>query len=315
MEINIDKASSISSRSNDVYNYPQSCKAYVLANYGDPGLEVDSYCDIRSRFVIAIKEPLKRPLIPIGSDPSCIHLRNNIVLVIRPAQLWIDCPTNIQDPSFNPGAPNMAKLKRMDSNKNTNAGSYQSFTENNILPIDKPYALGEEITIQKFQKYVAADEEHFQSIFSMSYISLSDASYKFLVGNTGYKGQTLPNELDENGLIVSGGRDTYGKSGTRFKLGTNYFYFRLHKTYYEDFISTYFPGKNYKTGENVPMNKEYYFKNHEYIQFNCASYVDLNVGAKARSGNNACLPSIIATPDSFLTARTRQPTYLYYTKI
>jgi hypothetical protein len=309
---NIYKSSNVSSKNNSIYGSASPCKAYVVANFGDPGLSTDVYCDIRSRFVLAIKDPLKRPLVPISNtNGDSVFLQDNMILVLRPEQLWISCPADQQPNGVDLNLPvNASYIRRMDSNGNINIGSYSNFTESNILPINNPYKLGEEITVQRLQDYKTADEREFTSIFSMNVQAIEQApAYASIIANKSYEGQSLPNVLDENGKRTSGGRD-----GTGFIQGVNYFLVRMHKYAYSQFLSIYYENK-FDPKAYMPPNYEYYFTGRDYITFRCCSYIDLNIGGKARDGSVSCMPSIITPPDSFLTPQTRNFTYLYYTKI
>jgi hypothetical protein len=304
MNADISKSSAISAINNGIYGAAEPCKAYVLSNGGDPGRDSDYYCDIRSRFLIAIKDPLKRPLVPAGSDGGKIYLQDNIILVERPKQLWINCPSGL-----NKNVTNVSQLIRTDANQNINVGSYTNFTQSDISPINRPYQIGEQITVMKLRNYVTADDAAFQSYFSMQPNSILNNTL-YIIGNTGNIGQSLPNVIGPNGQIAGGGKDS-----TKFVQGNNYFFFYLPKVDYETFIQGYFIGKNYQPGAKIPPNMEYYFGNRSRIVFGCASYIDMNSDNKSRDGNATCLPNIVTTSDSFFTPNQRQFNYLYYTKI
>ena len=301
----IERAASESLKSNSIYSSDKAFKAYVLDNFGDPGLEVDSFCDIRSRYIIAIKSPLKRALVPMGTDGSSIFLQDNIILVQRPRQLWIDCPADI-----NTGVPtipggDVSKLARRDSSKNINIGSKSGFTQNDIGPINKPYFLGEEITVMKFRNFSIASDELFQSFFDESPSTLGMPNVR---GNIERIGTTQPAKVDPNtGKLLAGGRDQ------SFDDSKSYFSITVSKKAYEDFLSSFFPDNDYLPGAQIPNGMEYYFSRRDYITFYCASYQDTNLGGKIRDSSMSCLPTIVINPDSFLSPRERQTTNFYYT--
>ena len=301
MDAKVEKASAISARNNGLFAEAAPCKAYVLGNEGDPGLETDLYCDIRSRFVLAIKDPLKRPLVPQNSDGSKIFLQDNLILVLRPRHLWVDVPL-----VMNTGTVNPSQIKRRDASGNINIGSQASFNQSDISSISSPYIIGEEITVQRLKDYVTADDTPFQSFFSMSLT----AGLPFVYPNIDFLGQTLPNAIGANGTAIGGGKDT-----SYFDRTKNYFYITLPKSSYENFISSYFVGRGFLPAAGVAPYYEYYFGTRQYVTFRCAAYIDMNTSNKIRQNNSACLPSIITPPDSFLTPRERQTTYSFYTKV
>jgi hypothetical protein len=303
MDIKVEKAYSASPLLNGVNSNTPPCKAYVIGNVGDPGLTSDYYVDILSRFVLAIKEPRKRPMVTAGSDGAGIFLQDNLILVARPQQLWISCPSGM-----NVGVTQPSQLTRVDAQGNVNVGSYVAFSTNEITPINAPYKVGEVITVQKMRDYLTADTQFFQSWFSTNGINTP-----YLGSNAAMLGQTLPASLDDSGKIVGGGKAN-GTVG-QFDPAKNYFYINLPKADYENFINSYFLGRGYQPGANIPPNTEYVFGSRDSITFKCSSYVDLNVGGKERVAGGSCLPTIVATPDSFLTPMERQTTYFYYTQI
>ena len=307
IDAKFEKAQAISARNNGVYGSDAPTTAYVIGNVGDPGLTSDYFCDIKSRFVLAVKQPRKRPLVKQGSDGSSIFLQDNIILVLRPKALWIDCPKALNAGLSGPSM-NLTKLQRVDQSQNINVGKFSNFTVNNITSINKPYTIGEQITITKLKDYVTADDTPFQSFFPM--LGLSQYQAPYIYPNLEGQGQTLPNTIGSNGQVVGGGKDS-----SYFVQGNNYFYVTLPKTDYETFLAGFFPAQNYNPAGYLPPNYEYYFGSRQYITFRCASYVDLNVGMKARDGNTSCLPTIVAPPDSFLTPQQRASTYFYWTQI
>lgn len=301
-----EKSQAISAKNNGIYGSDSPTTAYVIGNVGDPGLTTDFYCDIRSRYVLAVKDPNKRPLVKAGSDGSSIFLQNNLILVIRPKNLWIDCPTatnGTASPSMD-----LTKLTRVDQNNNINIGKAGSFTTNDITPINDPYKVGEQITITKLKDYVTPTDTPFQSFFPM--VGLESSLPPYLYANTNYIGQTQAAALDANGALVGGGKDN-----TAFVNGQFYFLVTLPKTDYESFLAGFYAAKNYSVANTMPANMEYYFGTRKYITFYCASYIDLNTSMKQRIGSQACLPSIVSPPDSFITPKIRTASSFYYTQI
>jgi len=309
MDPRVIKSSNISPSNNALKSNVQNSKAYVMANYGDPGIENDNFCDIRSRFIIAIKDPLKRPLIPKNSDGSSIFLQDNIILVQRPYNLWIDCPLTSQPAGFNPANPDFTNFKRYDSLKNYNIGSKDSYSASNIVQINRPYKLAEQITIGKLNNYLTADDTFFQSVFSKTSNPYSDMLYN----NTSMLGMALPRVLNSNGFLAAGGRDS-----SLFDPTKNYYLITFHQSYYEYFLQTYFSNNSWyynSPSAYMPFNNEYVFQNRTYITFYCESYLDLNTDSKARESNASCLPTIVTPKDSFLTLKARTSATLIYQQI
>ena len=301
----VEHQASISAMSNSIYSSDKTFKAYVLDNLGDPGLQSDNFCDIRSRYVIALKSPLKRLLVPQGSDGSSVILQDNLILVKRPTQLWINCPAGLNaGVSSSPGG-DVTNLIRQDSAENVNKGSFNGFSQSDISPINRPYKLGEEITVAKLRNFSIASDFEFQSFFDDS---PSEAGLPNIVGNIQRIGTTQPAKTDPNtGKLLSGGR------AANFDIDKSYFLVTISKTAYENFISSFFPDNNYQPAANIPYRMEYYFANRQYLTFYCAAYQDTNIDNKARDASTFCLPTIVINPDSFLSPRERQTTNFYYT--
>lgn len=144
-------------------------KARVIGNYGDPGLDNDAYCDIKSRFVVAIKNEDKMPFVlkpgradkiepsnigvstwPEGFNTSLLR-QNNIILVKTPPATWI----NIDPKASNPVKiknGDYSELVRFDNDKRKNVGASDAFTLEEIPRLNNPYRIGEEIKIQKLSQ-------------------------------------------------------------------------------------------------------------------------------------------------------------------
>ena len=314
----IVKSTDSAGKQNSLKTDGQSFKAYVVANYGDPGLEQNIYCDILSRYVIAVKDPLK---IPVTSSPittssttgsyGSIHLQDNIILVRRPQNLWISCPSGSQSQDFSsyPIATNkLALLKRQDAAGNQNIGYYGSYSESNILPINRTYKLGEEITVQKLQDYLSPDDDFFTSIFPDKFSNNSTYYDDDFFANIQKRGIALPNTIVD-GKLVGGGKDT-----SLFNASKRYFCIKLSKKVYEDFIKSFYQGSR-NLNSQVAYGFNYYFKLNNQTIYTCCSYIDVNSDSKARESSSSCLPTIVAPPDSFLTPKQRTTQTITYSYI
>jgi hypothetical protein len=275
---NIVKSTDSAVKVNAFKTDAQSFKAYVVGNYGDPGLEQNLYCDILSRYIIAVKDPLQIPVTnsrinSIGyiSGHSSIHLQDNIILVKRPESLWISCPSNSQTQDFSTlpiTNSKLAFLQRQDYAGNRNIGYYGSYSESNILPINRPYKLGEEITVQKIQDYKLAGNVFFTSLFPDRTLDPNQNTNAYfdnnLVGNIQKRGMALPNTI-QNGQLVGGGRDNSDFNGF-----LRYFYIKLSKDIYEYFIQSFYQGTK-NLNSSVAYGYNYYFKLNKQIIYTCCS--------------------------------------------
>jgi hypothetical protein len=138
-------------------------KAKVIANYGDVGLTESKYFDLLSRFVVVMFEP----------ESSMIPTRENVsklfAIVARPRNLWISVDGGIQ--------ANEANQLRSDNTGNSNRGVPSAYSINNIPKINRPYALGETITIKRLQNPYYFSDSFFSSSFDSSYFSVSACRY------------------------------------------------------------------------------------------------------------------------------------------
>jgi hypothetical protein len=137
-------------------------KARVVANYGDPGLTEQYYFDILSRFVIAMVEP-------VGRVPTYYNKYRLFVLVRRPRELWVDVDAGV--------AADATSQIRKDIDGNISVGPVGDFSIDNISKINRPYSLGEEITIKKINEPIYGHESFFRSEFEDSYFTATKAKY------------------------------------------------------------------------------------------------------------------------------------------
>jgi len=307
----IVKSTDSATKQNSLKTDGQSFKAYVVGNYGDPGLEQNLYCDILSRYIIAVKDPLQIPKCATSSAYGSIHLQDNIILVKRPQNLWISCPSGSQSQDFSSypiDAGEQALLKRQDPAGNQNIGYYGSYSQGDILPINRPYNLGEEITVQKLQDYLTPDDDFFASLFPNKFSNNSMYYNNDFIGNIQKRGMALPNTI-QNGSLVGGGRDS-----SLFSDAKRYFYIKLSKSIYEYFIQSYYQGAR-NLNSPVAYGFNYFFKLNSQIIYTCCSYIDMNLDSKARESSSSCLPTIVAPPDSFLTPKRRTTQTITYSYI
>lgn len=261
--------------------------AYVIANYGDAGLDEDYHFDILSRFVIVALAPER--------VPTKNKWMTTLALVARPKSLWI----NVEGTDNNPSTQ-----KRSDSIGNLNVGSSNGYTVSGIPRINNDYRLGEIIKIKKIPTpYIVGKSSVLTSITTTLDATNSsygtwhteyDAAY---IGNDSAKVTALrekPLALDNNGN----------------------FYIKLNKYQYEAFALKVMPTIANTLvkifAKTLAANHPVYSANGGYL-FNSVNsqgmyaieYEDINVGEKQRVATSDCMPLIVATPNTFPTPKTR----------
>jgi len=153
----------ISQRTRSKPSKPEIRKAKVVANYGDVGITESKYFDLLSRFVIVMFEP------EYGMIPTYQNLNRLFAIVARPKALWISADGGIQ--------ANEANQLRTDYSGNSNRGIPSAYSINNIPKINRPYALGETITIKRLDTPMYFSNPFFSSSFDSSYFSVSTCRY------------------------------------------------------------------------------------------------------------------------------------------
>lgn len=130
--------------------------ARVVANYGDPGITEDKHFDILSRFVIVMFESCDRM-------PTVLHYKTMFAAVLRPQHLWVNVDGGV--------AASVSNQRRSDAIGNINIGSVQNYSLNNIPKINKPYQIGEILTIKKLKTPIPITDYIFKSGFDISHLA------------------------------------------------------------------------------------------------------------------------------------------------
>lgn len=256
----------------------QFLDAVVMANYGDPGLEEDSHADILSRYVICVIESANRVL---SSD----KWRNQVVVVKRPEHLWIKYLGGYSSDA--------ASQKRIDSNLNINVGPAGSYTTDTIPKINFPYKLGEKIRIKLVEQQTVF---HSGSFFNSETKEITNTEYK----NWHYEGESL---IDDEEI-----KKTIKTKTISFSSDFKY-EFKFTKGQYEALIYSLY-------GKEEP---EWVFKQLKYDKhggylfsektesetMSLVEYEDINVGGKARTPSNSCIPVVVTSPNTFTVPKTR----------
>jgi hypothetical protein len=205
-------------------------KAYVIGNLGDPGLDNDTYCDVKSRFVIAIKDFDKIPFVlkpgaVDNTEPSrrgipnateqdyntSLLMQDNIILVKTPIETWITASTPVGNESqISQG--NYTGLVRTDYIGHKNIGPKGAYLSEEIPRLNHPYKLLEEISIQKITALDSyrQDSPLFQSFFPLvpsKPVNLFNDTYDLGVLPNGYYDgvsnfESATNIYGENYLVM-----------------------------------------------------------------------------------------------------------------
>lgn len=263
-------------------------EASVVANYGDPGLDEDFFADILSRYVICMIESSNRVL----TDDR--WRAGMIVLVKRPETLWVQYQNN----TF---VNNPQSQVRVDYNLNSNSGPANSYSIDAIPRINNPYQLGEKIKIKKIpieNNFYSAcgtashyyNPWHIQGAANLNYLNVDD----------------VPNTLRQSVLTSSNT-------------------FSLNKAHYEAFaltVNTTNPDAMKRLFAGNSRDGYYYRGNGGYLfrgdtqwtkPINICQYEDMNVGNKARTPSNSCIPLVVTTPNSFTVPAVRSVGTVNYT--
>ncbi len=154
----------ISKRTKSKVTNQEIRKARVIANYGDVGVTESKYFDLLSRFVIVMFEPEWSIL------PTYQNMSRLFGIVARPRSLWISADGGIQ--------ANQANQLRSDNSGNSNRGLPSAYSINNIPRINRPYALGETITVKKLQTPMYFSNPFFSSAFDSSHFTVASCKYE-----------------------------------------------------------------------------------------------------------------------------------------
>jgi hypothetical protein len=281
--------------------------AFVLANYGDPGLDEDYFADIHSRYLICI---LDSPLRLFSYDRWYVKMT---VLVKRPEQLWIDYEGDfLNSPS---------SQKRKDYSYNINSGPAGSYVVDNIPRINYPYEIGEKIKIKNtspqdifysktpvelFESNLLYKTWHKKGADKLNFYTLDNPIENYLNTRTIYPIEKINDSLSNYGVFFN----KYQYEAMILNLLNN------------SFLRNFFKGLNTEAFFNN-AHGGYFFRREAAtpaISFKKLIYEDVNVGGKARIASNSCLPLVVTSPNSFATPKVREggvinynPTYIPYT--
>lgn len=289
--------------------------ATVIANYGDPGLDEDYQFDLLSRYVICMIESSNRVV-------TTNQFQNMIVAVKRPYALWIDYQGGMA------ASPNIQQ--RIDKQLNSNLGPASDYTTNNIPRINNPYNLGDKIKIKLIKNqqyhYILNGDTFFQSTCQApTYWGSPSAAA------TQYYQSWHTQGLNSNVYITNGNAvpnfqyNLQQKTITPFLQGPNsnfnvnipngFYYLCLNKMQYEAFVLQLYPAQAsslVSLFQNQSNANFYYSANGGYVYSNLFSqniftvkYEDINVGGRARIGNNQCVPLIVSSPSTWTVPASR----------
>lgn len=274
--------------------------ARVIANYGDPGLNEDYHFDILSRYVIVMLESCDRII-------TADKWWKMLAVVRRPKQLWINVEGGV--------ATSPASQQRSDALGNINVGYAANYSVNGIPTMNIPYALGERIKIKKISQVqqINSPDGNPGAIFQSAFSIWTPQTSQY--GAWYNQGANLPYfQGNDSGLYI-----LYNK--TISPLNNNgLFAFYISKSQYEAFVLTInqnnttalpgiqsiFAGQWNGITQVYDANGGYLFGNGLTSEsFNMVEYDDINIGGKARTGTNECIPLVVATPNSFPTPAIR----------
>lgn len=280
--------------------------AVVVANYGDPGLEEDYHADVLSRYVVCVLESANRVLTVQK------YLKNMVILVKRPEQLWIDYEGDfLNSPSTQ---------RRRDAALNSNAGLAGAYTVDAIPKINYPYQLGERIKVKR------TDPQDI--LYSKTPQDLIQSNYKGTWHIQGYNNiykipeEDLKNNLTKNTIVpISKINNSFSNYGIYF-----------NKYQYEAMLLRIYDNPKIRElflGESKAFDGFYYSGNGGYLfeavlntkllNFNSIVFEDMNLGGKDRIPTNTCLPLVVTSPNSFTVPKVRSvgtvnysPSYVPY---
>ena len=296
----------------------QPIDAYVVANYGDPGLTESTLFDFLSRFVIVmLNSPQK--------FPQSRNVNRIFALVMRPETLWISSIGGISS--------NTVNQKRIDYFGNVNVGNPSNFSQENIPKINRGYQLGEKISIKRLSPApLGGNTSFFASAFSKSDVDTlgQDPGYYSRSHFTrdqsdGYPICTTSNNCGEARKYAAEcttnyvGSLNYSPSWNvsnsqrlpQSSTSTNFWTAALRREMFELFfrkingskvdaiLQNYGVYNQHLEGDHF-YGGDYYWRNlnSPYI-FNFCMYYDLNLGGKQREITKDCQPLVVTSPDAF----------------
>jgi len=316
----INEGQTASLRRERLHQYGKEYQAMIVANAGDPGIQEDYAYDVLSRFVIALILPTEKFLV------TYLDFIKNIVLVKRPEHLWI----KPQQPLLQ----TQGSLQRVDTDNHVNIGNAGSYSTDNIPQINRPYRLGEIITIKRITSPLYLNNEFFNSYFT--YDSVSDKLYTnsqnlALDGNSSsalrnlsvypyvvpyfdfnYKNNISYNDRKKSSI------DAVPISNSPSQMPLSLWLDQFEDTMLQECRTDNLPNRSYSMFDNLSYlygrslnapstthaqwKKRYLdFKGqHQKIIFNTLAYEDVNLDNKARI-KDSCSPLIVAAPQSFPT--------------
>ena len=298
----------------------QPMDAYVVANYGDPGLTESSLFDFLSRFVIVV---LNSP----QKFPQTRNMNRTFALVQRPETLWIGAAGGVSANTFD--------QKRIDYFGNVSVGDPANFSQDNIPKINRPYQLGEKISVKKLSPNpLAGNTSFFSSAFSKTNVDAlgSDPGYYSVANFTrdqsdGYPICTATNKCGNARKYAAESTSSYlGKlnyspafnisNSSRLpqsNTSANFWAAALRREMFElffrkangtdvDQILQNYGVYNNHLDNNHFSGGDYYFRQQNSATpflFNFCAYYDVNVGGKQREITKDCQPLVVTSPDAF----------------
>jgi hypothetical protein len=257
-------------------------KAYVIGNLGDPGLDNDLYCDIKSRFVVAIINPNKIPFVlkygaVNSAEPSQIGdanypeqysdriiRQNNIILVRTPPEQWIDASTldesNLDD-IYNEDYSQLVRTEHQGA-KRKNIGSKNSYISEEIPRLNRPYKFLEEITVVKLKgtDIAGVSSPNFQSFFPL--MPNKGAGRTFFANNLDM--EVIPNGYyDGTSADFDAMTNSYGEPWAAFPI--------LYPPQFKRDPSTnankFYPADVSWQGDNTYLNGNYFYLGYSKLSY------------------------------------------------